>query len=95
MGLAAVPITWHVSSRDQLLSGELENLAIHESGQLMLGPQINELQNPNTPIIWALQEATDGALWLGTSSNGHIYRSSERQPTNLTFEVEELEVHAL
>ena len=95
MSLAAVPITWHVSSRDQFLSGELENLAIHESGQLMLGPQINELQNPNTPIIWALQEATDGALWLGTSSNGHIYRSSDSQPTNLTFEVEELEVHAL
>ena len=95
MGLAAVPITWHVSSRDQLLSGELENLAIHESGQLMLGPQIDELQNPNTPIILALQEATDGALWLGTSSNGHIYRTSESQPTNLTFEVEELEVHAL
>ena len=94
-GLAAVPITWHVSSRDQLLSGELENLAVHESGQLMLGPQINELHNPNTPIIWALQEATDGALWLGTSSNGHIYRFSERQPTHLTFEVEELEVHAL
>ena len=95
IGLASVPITWHVSSRDQFLRGELDNLAIHESGQLILGPQINELQDPDTPIIWALQEATDGALWLGTSSNGHIYRSSENQPTRLTFEVEELEVHTL
>ncbi len=92
---AAVPTFWQVSTENDFLKGEVENLSIDTYGRLTLGPTAAPVYEASAPFLWTLVAAADGSLFVGTGNDGEIYRVDPAGRTTLFFDAEELEVHAI
>jgi sugar lactone lactonase YvrE len=92
---AATPIFWQVSTRTDLLKGEVENLSIDAEGRLVLAPTIDLVHESTAPFIWALMPGPDGSLYAGTGNEGKVFRIDRDGKATLFYDAPELEVHAL
>lgn len=92
---AALPTFWQVSSEDEFLQGEVENLAIDSYGRLTLGPAVSTLYESSAPFLWTLVSAPDGSVFVGSGNEGQVYRVDSTGRGTVYFDSEELEVHAI
>ena len=65
LGLAASPAFWRVSTQEEFLQGEVENVSIDATGQVLIGPDTELVYETTAPFLWSVVE-DDGAL-LGTT----------------------------
>lgn len=92
---AALPTFWQVSTENDFLRGEFENLSIDSYGRLTLGPATTSVYDSSAPFLWTVVSAQDGTLYAGTGNEGQVYRVEPSGRTAVFFDTEELEVHAL
>ncbi len=92
---AAAPRFFRAGTPAEFLRGDLQQLSLDSHGQLRLGPAIDLLHETAAPFIWSVLDAGDGALLLGTGSEGRVYRVDARGNATLFFDAAELDVHAM
>src|SRR5258705_12766495 len=92
---AALPTFWQVSTENEFLQGEVENLSIDNYGRLTLGPTAASLYESNAPFLWTLVGGPDGSVFVGSGNEGQVYRVDADGKGSVFFDAEELEVHAI
>jgi sugar lactone lactonase YvrE len=92
---ASTPTFWEVSTENDFLRGEIENLSIDSFGRLTLGPTAAPLYETNAPFVWTMITGPDGSVYAGSGNEGQVYRIDPSGKGSVFFDTEELEVHAL
>ena len=90
----ASPIFWRVSTQAEFLEGEVENLSVDTTGQLLLGPVSEVVYETTAPFLWSTAEA-DGVLWIGSGNDGRVFRVEVGSSGRAVFNADELNVHAV
>ena len=90
----ASPVFWLVSTQDDFLRGEPQNISVDATGQILLGPSIESIYDTTEPFIWSL--ATDGdAVWIGSGPKGAVTRIARDDGEVTSFDLDTLSVYAL
>ena len=91
---AATPIFWRVSTQAEFLEGDVENISVDTTGQLLLGPVSDVVHETTAPFLWSTAEA-DGVLWIGSGNDGRVFRVEVGSEGQAVFDADELNVHAV
>ena len=91
---ASKPVFWQTATLNDFLRGEVENLSIDGHGRLVLGPANELIADTNSPFLWAMVVAPDGAIFVGSGNEGRVFKIDSGK-TTIFFDSTELEVHAL
>src|SRR6185295_17874411 len=83
---ASSPKFFQVSTEADFLKGELENLAIDASGQLVLGPSTELIYETSAPFLWSMLAVSDGTLFVGTGNEGKVFRIDAQGNGSLFFD---------
>jgi hypothetical protein len=86
---------WEVASLADFLKGDATNLSVDLHGRLVLGPALDPLTDPESPVLWTGLRAPDGALYLGSGNDGRVLRVDPTGKATVFYDAPELEVHAL
>ena len=89
------PVFWQVSTQAELLRGEVDALSVDDEGRLRLGPATDTVLETPEPALWSLARAADGALWMGSGTDGRLYRLGADGTGTVVLDADELDVHAL
>jgi hypothetical protein len=92
---ASTPRFFQAATEADFLRGELENLSVDASGQLVLGPASDLVYETSAPFLWSILAAPDGTLFVGTGNEGKVFRIDTQGRGSLYFDRPELEVHAI
>lgn len=92
---AASTSFWLVSTQNDFLKGEVEQLTVDTDGRVMLGPAVETLTQTSTPAVWRLAVDTNGNVWAGTGNEGKVLKVDRSGNASTAFDATELEVHAL
>src|SRR5690242_10859212 len=71
---AASTSFWLVSTQNDFLKGEVEQLTVDTDGRVMLGPAVETLTQTSTPAVWRLALDTNGNVWAGTGNEGKVLK---------------------
>ena len=92
---ASTPVFWQVSTQAEFLRGEVDALSVDDEGRLRLGPATDTVLETPEPSLWSLARASDGALWMGSGTDGRLYRLGADGTGTVVLDADELDVHAL
>ena len=92
---ASGPVFWQVSTQAEFLRGEVDGLSVDDEGRLRLGPATDTVLETPEPALWSLARASDGALWIGSGTDGRLYRLGADGAGTVVLDADELDVHAL
>ncbi len=92
---ASAPVFWQVSTQVEFLRGEVDALSVDDEGRLRLGPATEAVFETPEPSLWSLARASDGALWMGSGTDGRLYRVGADGTGTVVLDAVELDVHAL
>jgi sugar lactone lactonase YvrE len=92
---ASTPVFWQVSTRADLLKGDVENLSIDNDGRLSLGPPSSLVYDSVAPFLWTVVPGLDGSVLVGSGNEGKVFRVDKDGKSTTLFDASELEVHAL
>jgi len=92
---AATPAFWRVSTQQEFLRGEVENLSIDADGRLLLGPATEVVYEATAPFLWTLAEDANGVVWAGSGNDGRLFRIDRGGTMTEVLDAAELEIHAL
>ena len=91
---AASPTFWRVSTQDEFLRGEVENVSIDTTGQIRLGPQTEVIYETTAPFLWTAMEDA-GGVWIGSGNDGRVFYVTKDGNSAEVFDANELNVHAV
>ena len=93
--LASDPAVWTVGSRAEVLRGDSRGVSIDANGAITLAPKLTEIYKTEQPYIWSSVIDAGGNVFLGTGSDGRIYKVSSSGAGSLFADLSELNVSAL
>jgi len=76
-------------------AGELEHLAVGNSGRLESAPGLRQLAAIDEPVIWDAVAAPDGTLYLGTGNRGKVLRVATDGTVSTIFDPDAVLTRAL
>lgn len=92
---ASTPKFFQADTPGDFLKGDVDDLSIDASGQLILGPATDLVYETAAPFLWAVVGGTDGSLFVGTGNEGKVFKIDADGKGALFFDTPELEAHAL
>ena len=92
---ASEPQIWSVNSRAEVLKGESRGVSIDENGSITLAPRLSEVFNTAQSYIWSSSTDSAGNVYLGTGSDGKVFRVDRSGKGALFADLNELNVSAL
>jgi sugar lactone lactonase YvrE len=92
---ASEPAIWSVNTRAEILKGDAKGVSINENGTISLAPRLTELFNTGQSYIWSSATDASGNVFLGTGSDGKIFRFDASGKGTLFYDSAELNVSAL
>lgn len=93
---ASEPAVWSVNSRADVLKGEAKGVSISETGAITLAPGLSEIFKTDQPYVWSSAVDRNGNVFLGTGSDGRIYRVAAANGAGALFaDLNELNVSAM
>lgn len=92
---ASEPTIWSINSRTEILKGEAKGVSISDTGAITLAPKLTEVFKTEQPYIWSSAVDASGNVFLGTGSDGRIYRVDGSGKGALFADTSELNVSAL
>jgi hypothetical protein len=91
----AGPAIWSVNSRADVLKGDARGVSIDSAGTITIAPKLTEIFRTDQPYIWASAVDTAGNTYLGTGSDGKIFKVDATGKGLLLADLNELNVSAL
>lgn len=92
---ASEPAIWTINSREDVLKGESRGVSIDENGTISLAPALAEIFNTGQSYIWSSAADASGNVYLGTGSDGKIYKVDAGGKGSQFADLNELNVAAL
>lgn len=92
---AGEPAIWTVNSREDVLKGESRGVSIDENGTISLAPNLSEVFNSGQSYIWSSATDSQENVYLGTGSDGKIYKVDASGKGAQFADLNELNVAAL
>jgi sugar lactone lactonase YvrE len=92
---ASEPEIWSINTRAEVLKGDAIGVSIDENGTISLAPKLNEVFKTEQPYIWSSAVDASGNVFLGTGSDGRIYRVDAGGSGKMFADLNELNVSAL
>src|SRR4030095_9929681 len=92
---AAEPSIWTVSTRADVLKGDSRGVSIDANGAITLAPKLTEIYKTEQPYIWSSVIDANGNVFLGTGSDGRIYKVTPSGTGSMLADLAELNVSAL
>jgi sugar lactone lactonase YvrE len=93
--LAAEPSVWTVGSRADVLRGDSRGVSIDANGSITLAPKLTEIYRTEQPYVWSSVIDANGNVFLGTGSDGRVYKVSPNGSGSMFADLSELNVTAL
>ena len=92
---AAEPSVWTVGTRADVLKGDARGVSIDSNGSITLAPKLTEIYKTEQPYIWSTAIDGSGNVFLGTGSDGRIYKVLPGGTGSMFADLTELNVTAL
>ena len=92
---ASEPEIWTVNTSEEVLKGDAKGISISDNGTISLAPKLTEVFKTEQPYVWSSQIDDKGNVFLGTGSDGKIYRVDAGGNGKLFADLAELNVSAL
>ncbi len=92
---AAGPAIWTVNGRSDVLKGEAKGVSIDQNGTITLAPGFSEVFKTAQPYIWSTAADAAGNIFIGTGSDGKIFKVDAAGKGSLFADLAELNVTAL
>src|SRR5881397_1770431 len=95
VAVASGPSVWSVDSRAEVLKGDAHGVSIDYSGTITLAPRLTEVYRTEQPYIWSSAVDAAGNVYLGTGSDGKVFKVDASGKGSLFADLAELNVSAL
>ncbi|MGC2235752.1 MAG: hypothetical protein WA584_06300 [Pyrinomonadaceae bacterium] len=92
---ASEPKIWTIDTRAEILKGEAKGVSIDENGTITLAPRITEVFKTEQSYVWSSAVDASGNVYLGTGSDGKIFKVDASGKGALFYDSAELNVSAL
>ncbi len=89
------PAIWTINSSEDVLKGDANGVSITNTGAIALAPKLTELFNTGQSYVWSSAVDDKGNFYLGTGSEGRIYRVDATGQGKLFTDLAEINVSAL
>ncbi len=86
---------WSTNTRADVLRGDAQGVSISDTGAISLAPRLTEIFKTEQPYVWSSAVDANGNIYLGTGSDGKIYRVDRNGKGTLFADTNELNVSAL
>ncbi|MDQ3321277.1 MAG: hypothetical protein M3525_02275 [Acidobacteriota bacterium] len=93
--LAVEPRIWTIDRRAEVLKGEAKGVSVTETGAITLAPRLTPVFNTGQSYVWSSAADAAGNVFLGTGSDGKIYKVDASSKGALFADTNELNVSAL
>jgi hypothetical protein len=87
--------TWELNSYSDFIRGRFQGISLSREGRLSLSPKVDTLFNSDQPVIWALAQGPDGALYAATGHRGRLYKIEGAGKSTLLWTADQPEIFAL
>ena len=94
LGHAAAPMFWRVSTQEEFLRGEVDQVSVDADGQLVLGPSTELVYETTAPFLWSVTRVGQ-SLWIGSGSDGKVFRVAQDGTTTTVYDAAEQNIHAV
>jgi sugar lactone lactonase YvrE len=92
---AGGPSIWSTNARSEVLRGDAHGVSIDDSGAITLAPKLTEVTKTDQPYIWSSAADRAGNIFLGTGSDGKIFKITNAGNGAVFADLPELNVTAL
>ncbi|MGQ0543532.1 MAG: hypothetical protein ACT4O9_17080 [Blastocatellia bacterium] len=92
---ASEPQIWSVNSRTDFLKGDSRGVSIDANGTIALAPKLTEVYKTEQPYVWSSAVDGSGNVYLGTGSEGRIFKVGTNGSGLLFADLGELNVSAI
>jgi len=92
---ASAPAIWSINTRAEVLKGDARGVSINENGTISLAPKLTQVFNSEQSYIWSSAVDDSGIVYLGTGSDGKIFKVDASGKGMLFYDTNELNVAAL
>lgn len=92
---ASEPKIWTIDTRAEILKGEAKGVSIDETGTISLAPKLIEVYKTEQSYVWSSAIDAAGNIYLGTGSDGKVFKTDASGKGALFFDSNELNVSAL
>ncbi len=94
-GYASSPEIWTINSKEDVLKGDAKGVSISDTGAISLAPSLTEVFNTGQSFVWSSAIDASGNVFLGTGSDGRVYRVDASGQGRLFADLAEINVSAL
>ncbi|HSK70993.1 MAG TPA: hypothetical protein VK892_04820 [Pyrinomonadaceae bacterium] len=92
---ASEPAIWKINTRAEVLKGEARGVSISDTGAITLAPRLTEVYNTAQSYVWSSAIDSSGNVYLGTGSDGKVFKVDAGGKGTLLYDSNELNVSAL
>lgn len=92
---ASEPSIWSVNSRADVLKGDANGVSIGDNGEISLAPKLTEVFKTDQSYVWSSAIDANGNVFLGTGSDGKIFKVDASGKGTLFYDSTELNVAAI
>jgi hypothetical protein len=92
---ASEPEIWSINTRAEVLKGDARGVSITDTGAITLAPKLTEVFKTEQSYVWSSAIDASGNVYLGTGSDGRIFRVDTSGNGKLFADLAELNVSAL
>jgi hypothetical protein len=92
---ASEPKIWTIDTRAEILKGEAKGVSIDENGTISLAPKLTEVYKTEQSFVWSSAIDAAGNVYLGTGSDGKVFKVDASGKGALFYDSAELNVSAL
>ncbi len=92
---AGEPKIWSINSHSDVLKGDSKGVSISDTGAITLSPKLTEVYDTGKPYVWSSAYDNSGNFYLGTGSDGKIFKVTANGKGSLLYDSAELNVSAL
>ena len=94
-GFSSGTTTWELNSYSDFIRGRFSGLSLSREGRLSLSPKVDTLFTSDQPVIWALAQGPNGAIYAATGHRGRLYKIDGPGKSTLLWTAPEPEIFAL
>ncbi|MGI8640014.1 MAG: hypothetical protein ACR2MG_08655 [Pyrinomonadaceae bacterium] len=92
---ASEPAIWSVNTRSEIIKGDAKGVSINENGTITLAPKLTQIFNSEQSYVWSSAIDANGNSFLGTGSDGKIFKVDAGGKGTIFYDTNELNVAAL
>ncbi len=92
---ASEPAIWSINTRAEVLKGDARGVSINQNGTISLAPKLTEVFKTEQSYVWSSAVDGNGNVFLGTGSDGKIFKVDASGTGTPFYDANELNVSAL